>query len=266
MREAAALLRASWLTASTYRMNTVMSVAGMLFSAVPVYFMAQALQPVIASKIATQGDQYFAFVIVGLVTQAALTASLVSFPQAVTSSITTGTLEALLTTPAPWRSLFAGLALYRFAWTGVRMAVLLAAGVALGVHLVWGRALLAGAILLLIVVAHLPVGIVSAAMVVAFRTQGPLPQIVLALSALLGGIYYPTHIIPSWLRDISDVLPLTYGLRALRRVILEGWSLGAVAGDVAIVAGFAGVLLAVGLATFAAGLRYARRAGTLGQY
>jgi ABC-type polysaccharide/polyol phosphate export permease len=61
-------------------------------------------------------------------------------------------------------------------------------------------------------------------------------------------------------------MPLTYGLRALRGLLLEGASPAAVAGDVAVLAAFAAALLAAGALVFAAALRYARGAGTLAQY
>jgi ABC-2 type transport system permease protein len=121
-------------------------------------------------------------------------------------------------------------------------------------------------ILLLIVMAYFAIGLMAAAMVLAFRTTGPLPQVVLLLSGLLGGVYYPTSVIPSWIQSVSSVVPLTYGLRALRRVWLDGAPVGEVVPDVLVLAGMAIALLTLGIGIFAAGMRYARRAGTLAQY
>jgi len=114
--------------------------------------------------------------------------------------------------------------------------------------------------------AHLPFGLFGAALVLWFRTTGPLPKGVLAASGLLGGVYYPTQVIPAWLHTASAGLPLTYGLRSLRRVLLDGAPFSAVAGDLAILAAFATVLLALGAWTFDRALRDARRTGTLAQY
>ena len=60
---------------------------------------------------------------------------------------------------------------------------------------------------------------------IAFRTAGPIPRGIVLISTFLGGVYYPTHIVPGWLENISAALPLTYGLRALRRVLLDGAAL-----------------------------------------
>jgi ABC-2 type transport system permease protein len=266
MREALALLRASWLMQMSYRVDTLLSLTMAVATTIPVYFMTNALQPFLGPKIQTLGDRYFAFVIIGIITQAVLTAALFALPQAVTAGIANGTLEALLSTPARLSSVLTGLSLYSFAWTGVRIAIILAAAIVLGVHVRWEHALASILVLLLIIAAHVPVSILSAATVVAYRSPGPLPQIALAASALLGGIYYPTHVLPGGLRHAADLLPLTYGLRALRRVTLEGWSFAAVAPDVAILAAIGAGLLATSLLAFTAALRYARRTGTLAQY
>ena len=87
-----------------------------------------------------------------------------------------------------------------------------------------------------------------------------------ARSASVGGVYYPTSAIPSWLAHASQAIPLTYGLRALRRAFLDGAPLSAYAGDLAALCGFAIVLFAVALLAFSMAWNYARRAGTLAQY
>ena len=61
----------------------------------------------------------------------------------------------------------------------------------------------------------------------------------------MGGIHYPSHVIPSWIGQLAAVVPLTYGLRALRQLFLAGQPIAAVAGDLAVLAAFATVLLAV---------------------
>jgi ABC-2 type transport system permease protein len=46
--------------------------------------------------------------------------------------------------------------------------------------------------------------------------------IINALLFFPSGALYPVESYPKWLRAISDVDPLTYGLRALRDVLLRG--------------------------------------------
>ncbi|CAN5538273.1 hypothetical protein BH24GEM3_BH24GEM3_07850 [soil metagenome] len=266
MREALALVRASWLSAVSYRLSMAFSIAGLAAVVVPVYFVANALQPLLAEAIAGEGGQYFAFVLVGMITLNYLADAVQALPGAIRGGVNTGTLEALLSTPASLPSLLGGLTAYDFIWTSIRAAIFLLAGWVLGAEYAWDRVLSAVGILMLIVLSYLPFGLLTAAMVLAFRTTGPLPRLVLLLSGLLGGVYYPTTVIPSWLQYVSDAIPLTYGLRALRQVFLEGTPLAAVTADLAILAAFTVVLLAVSVWAFSSALQYARRTGTLAQY
>jgi ABC-type polysaccharide/polyol phosphate export permease len=266
MRDIVALVRASWLSATSYRVAMVWSFASLVAIVVPVYFVANALQPLMQDSIRSEGGHYFAFLLVGLVATQFVTASLTALPSAIQGGIGTGTFEALLSTRARLPALLIGLIGYRFVWTALRMIVLLAAGLLLGVSFAFERGFTALVILALIVVAHLPFGLLAAAMVLAFRTSGPFPQVVLALSGFLGGVYYPTHVIPSWIQYVSGALPLTYGLRALRRTLLEGLPLQSVAGDVFVLLAFAAALVLLSSWTFGLALSYAKRSGTLAQY
>ncbi|MFT5435055.1 MAG: hypothetical protein ACI9OJ_005772, partial [Myxococcota bacterium] len=48
MRSVLALLRASWLSATSYRLRILMSFSGLIFTVVPLFFVARALDPMVA--------------------------------------------------------------------------------------------------------------------------------------------------------------------------------------------------------------------------
>jgi ABC-2 type transport system permease protein len=266
VRKVLALIRAEGLAVFSYRLQTVVSFGGLLVSIVPLYFVAGALQPVMTKAIATEGHQYFGFLLVGTIAFLLLTTAVNALPEAVRSGIGRGTLEAMLATPTPLPVLLTGMIGFPLLWTIVRGAIMLVSAWVLGAHVVWARGLPALGILLLIALAHIPFAILCASLILAFRTAGPFPTVVLTVSGLLGGVYYPTQVIPSWLHHVSAFLPLTYGLRALRRTLLERASLGTLAPDLAMLVAFTVVLFVTSLVVFSWALRYARRAGTLAQY
>lgn len=257
------MLRASWLSAASYRLNLLFSLASLLASVVPIYFVAHAMQPLMGPAIRAEGEQYFGFVLVGMITLSLVATAVNTLPGSIGSGIANGTFEALLVTPSSMPALLTGMIAYGFAWTALRGGLLLLAGAVLGAQIAWSGLPFGIVILLLIVCAHVPFGLMAAALILFFRTSGPLPKAVLIVSGLLGGVYYPTHVIPSWIQHLSAAVPLTYGLRALRRTLLEGWPPSAVAADVATLIVMAVVLMALGCALFVSALRYARRAGTL---
>lgn len=266
MGEALALLRAQWLSAISYRTRLVFSILGVLVGVVPVYFVSRALQELVGDALVGEGSQLFAFLVVGTIALLFITSALTNLPAAIGSGISTGSWESLLATRGRVWGLLAGFSAYDLAWNSVKAAVLLGAAAALGASIEWSALVVATGIMVMIVLAYLPLGVVAAASTLAFRSATPLPRVALVASVFLGGVYYPTSVIPGWLRDLSSFIPLTYGLRALRRSLLEGWTLTQILPDLEVLLFFDAVLLLVATIAFSAALRHARRAGTLAQY
>jgi ABC-2 type transport system permease protein len=266
LRASIALTRASWRTAKSYRVSFVLSFASLLVTIVPVYFVANALQPFMASRIAEEGREYFGFVLLGTVMLTLISPALSSFSSAVSGGLSSGFFEALLVTPTSLPALLAGQTGYAFAWALARVVLLMIAGAFLGVDVHWLRLPEAVVILVPVIAAYAGVGLIAAALVVSFRTNAGTPQAILIVSTLLGGVYFPTSVLPAAVAPIAEWLPLTPGLRALRQTLLLGYPLSSVAGDLV-------QLLALTLACVVAGtlalrwsFAYARRAGSLSQY
>lgn len=267
MRVVWAFMRANWLAASSYRLAHVYSIFGLLFGIVPLYFVAKAIQPVAAGSVAGQGGDFFAFVVVGMVAQFFLMDAVNAVPGAVGSSISSGTFDTLVSVPTPLPVVYAAMSAYGFSWTIIRAMLTLGFAAVLGANVEWSRLALGFLILLILVLAYLPIGLLSAAMIVAFRTDGPIRTIVVIGSTLLGGVFWNPQVIPvALIRQLSAFVPLTYGLRSLRRVILEGTPFSQVMGDLGAMMLFVLILLPIGLLALRAAFDYARRAGTLAQY
>jgi len=260
------LFRAGWLTAASYRVRMIVSVLGMMLAVVPLFFVSRAMQPLMQQTIRNESPQYFGFLLIGMTCMTFLPLAVASVPNAVNSAINTGTFESLLETPMGIGAALAGLVSYEVVFVVLRSLFLMLAGAVLGAAIVWTRVPLAFVILCLIVAAHIPFGLIAAAGVLAFRTAGPLPQGVLVLSGLLGGVYYPTHVIPGWLETVANFVPLSYGLRALRQVLTlaqvdtQPWR------DVGVMMLASIPLWVIGGGAFAIALRRAQQNGNLSRY
>lgn len=266
MHAVLALLRAAWISATSYRVATILSFVSLLASVVPVYFIARAVEPLALESIRLESGDYFGFIVLGLATTYVILAATDALPGTLAGSIGSGTFEALLVTRTPLPVLLVGMCAYPVLHSVVNAIVVVLGAVLLGVRLDPLMLPAAAGIVVLLVAAHAAVGLVASALVLVFRTSGPLVTAVVAGSSLLGGVYYSTTAIPGWLQSLSGIFPLTYGLRAMRRLLLGGAPLEAVAWDVAMLALLAAVGLAGGVTAFAFALRHARRAGTLAQF
>jgi ABC-2 type transport system permease protein len=219
-----------------------------------------------APVIATEGVHYFAFLTLGIVATSVVAPALSSLPDAIAADLNSGFYEAVVSTPVGAGPVAVGLSGFAVLRSAVRGTILVFAGTLLGINLAWERLPEALVIVLLIVLAHFGISLVAGAMVIAFRTNVAIPQITLLASGLLGGVYYPTSVIPSWIANVSDVVPLAYGLRALRHTLLDGQGFSMVMDDLGVLIAFAAVLVAIGAMAYRAALYYARQAGSLAQY
>jgi ABC-type multidrug transport system permease subunit len=260
------MVRAAYLSAASYRVGLILSFVALAVSVVPIYFIAGAVQPLVEESISLEGGEYFGFVIVGLAATYLLTVSVSALPSALGGNLSSGTLEALLVTKTRLPVLLLGMVGYPLLLGTVRAVLLLVAGSIVGVGIAWQMLPAAAVIAALLVTTYLAVGLVAAALVLIFRTSGPLATAVTSASILLGGVYYSTSVIPAWLQDLSGLVPLTYALRAARMLLLGGASVGAVLADVIMLALFAVTLLAIGALSFIWALGHARRTGSLSQY
>lgn len=266
MRAVIALFRANMRSAMTYRLELVMALLSLVVMLTATYFTTRALQSTMSGRIRTEAGDYFSFVLVGMIAVTMVQSVVTTLPGAVAGGIRSGTLEAMLATPArlPW--LLAGMSAYSFTWSVMRCAVLLLGGLLVGAHVSWLAVPGELAVFALLLVPYVAIGVIASAAVLAFRTAGPLPQAVIAASTLLGGVYYPTHVIPGWLERVSAMLPLSYGLRALRQVLLTGGGLADIWPDLRMLLLMAVTGVALATAGFGLALQHARRNGTLAQY
>ena len=265
-RAAIELTRASWRTAKSYRVSFVLSFVSLLVTIIPVYFVANALQPFMASVIAEEGREYFGFVLLGSAMLAIVSPALSSFSSAVSGGLSSGFFEALLVTPTPLPALLAGQTGYAFLWAMARVILLMVAGVVLGVDVHWLRVPEGLLILGMTTAAYIGLGLIAAAFVVSFRTNATIPQVVLVLSTVLGGVYFPTSVLPPVVAPIAEWIPLTPGLRALRQTLLLGFPLSSVTDDLVKTIGLAMLCLLAGTVAVRWSFGYARRAGSLAQY
>src|SRR5205085_1841943 len=85
-------------------------------------------------------------------------------------------------------------------------------------------------------------------------------------SLVLGGVYYPVNVLPSWLNLIGQLLPLTHALELLRRSLLRGEGFAQLGGELAILAGLTLLLLPLGLLACQLAIRVARTDGSSSHY
>ncbi len=168
---------------------------------------------------------------------------------------TNGTLDRLLASPIKGSEIVAGYAM-AFSIVGmIQASILLIVGTLVFKIIIVGNPILAFVIVALLAIVSVSLGILlsSAAKREAQAVQF-IPLIVLPCF-LLAGIFWPVEAIPSFIRPLSYIIPPTYGVEAMRSVVLRGWGLEKIWLDIVILLAFAVVFLSASVRSLKRGAR-----------
>ena len=266
-RVALAFLERDLRSEMSYRLSFFLQFFSIFFSATMFYFVAQLLGEAATPYLEPYGGDYFSFVLIGIAFSGYLSVGLASFSRSLRTAQTTGTLEAMLTSPTGISTIVLCSSLWSYLMTTFRVLVYLTMGVAfLGVDLSRGNYPVALLILALTVVSLSSLGILAAGFIMVLKRGAPVTWIFRSLSSLLGGVYYPVTILPGPLQFLSRLLPITYSLRAMRLALLQGASFSTLAPEILALALFSLFFLPLSLLAFRYAVRRARIDGSLTHY
>src|SRR5438067_2230698 len=129
-----------------------------------------------------------------------------------------------------------------------------------------GAVIQATVIVVLGIPALYAIGALFAASVLRFGEVAPVVQLIRGMFVLACGITFPVAMLPLWAQVWAKILPPTYIVDDIRRILLRGDTIADVAGDVAIVLSLAVVTGILAVAVFRYLEMSARRTGMLGQF
>jgi len=244
----------------SYRLRVVTQTGAALFSLALFYFISRMVRP----EAMGSPDEYYAFVVVGLVILGVITSSLGTASQAVRQELVAGTFERLLVSPfGPVNSVLA-IMIFPFFNAIINGALMLTIGVIVfGLGLEWSTLALAIPVAIASGLAFAPFGILIAAAVLAFKAFGQAQSFIIAGLSLVAGIYFPVALLPDWIQWFSEVQPFTPAVDLMRLVISgssprpAGWV------ELAKLLGFAAVLIPVSVVGLRAAIDVGRRRGTI---
>lgn len=150
-----------------------------------------------------------------------------------------GTLERLMATPVTRLEVVLGYMIGFGFFALIQSAVILLFVIyVLGIHYVGNPALI------FLVEALLTIGSVNLGIFLSTYAKNELQivqfmPLVIFPQALLSGILVPVEEFPDWLQRVAYLLPLTYANTALRNVMLKGFTVSEIGGELAVLAGFA---------------------------
>jgi ABC-2 type transport system permease protein len=261
-----AFLQRDLRIAMTYRLSFVQSVLTLAIGLVSVDFVSRFVNEGSPPTLAEYDNDYFGFALVGMAIALFVQSIVGLFAGAVRSAQVTGTLDVILGSRTTCLTFLGGSALYGFLYAFVKLiAALLIGSLLIGPQPDSGGMLVAVAALVLTTAAFTGVGILSAAFVVLFKQREPFTAAFITLSLLLGGVLYPTSVMPSPLEQLANWLPLTHAVDAMRAALLQQQGFSTATEHLAVLLAFA-TLLPLGTIAFEFAVRSARASGSLSHY
>jgi ABC-2 type transport system permease protein len=212
---------------------------------------------------------YYTFVVLGIATMSVLGVTLNSFGGAMLNFVTQGQLEMFLVEPMPWRALPFALVPWPTFQAFITSGLMVVLSIPLGAEYSMSGVLPAIVIVFMGFAATLSIGILGASIKVLSKRTDPVLQLYTIAASVLSGAFFPIDLLPQWARALAWVIPHTYVIQALRRVLMpQGEVLpGPTAGQAILALGvFSLVMYPIALWVFGRALEYGRKIGALSGY
>ncbi len=262
-----AFLRRDVLSQFSYRLALVLDLLAILSSVATFYYVGRLFGPNASAAIERYGGDYFSFVLIGIAFSAYQGAGLRSFAQSIRQEQYLGTMEAVLAAPVSVPVFLLASAQWDFLYATLQAVVYVLAGALFfGLRFPDANLPAAATMLVLTLAACMSLGMLSAAFVVRFKRGDPVALLLLTVSELLGGVFFPVAVLPDWLRRLAQLVPMTHALEGLRLTLLKGAGLSQVYREASALGLCIVVFLPLGFWFFQRSLKAARRDGSLGHY
>lgn len=267
LRVAIAFVRKDHLEQVSYRFGLFVTTAGMILTVCFLAGLSSFVGDAIQDKLAGFEGNYLAFLLLGIGIYSYLDTAVRDLSSRLRAAQIQGTLEALLATRTRIPLILLAIPVHPFLRTTVKMSAYIGLGI-----LVFDQPIrVANPIALLGVFALTgltfgSIGVTFAALTLVFKRTEPLITAVTSSSALLGGVFFPTSILPTALQHAATLLPITPALEATRVSLLGAGSWASLGQPVSLLMIHTAIWVPTSVLVFRWALHRAMRDGSLGQY
>jgi ABC-2 type transport system permease protein len=203
-----------------------------------------------AEGVATGHTSYFDFIAPGVMAMTVMMSVMTGLPAAISQEKEVGTLDGMMVAPINRLSIIFGKTLAQTArglLQGVLILVL--ASLLFGVSIA-GSLPLVFALLLLGVFSFVGLGVVLTSFAKDQETAVMVMTTIMFPMLFLSGVFFPVQQMPWYMQTISKMLPLTYAVDALRRVMVLGAGIPEIATDLVALIAFGVVMIIIAVPVF----------------
>jgi ABC-2 type transport system permease protein len=251
---------------ASYKLGFLFRVCSPVFNVAIYYFIANVFSSAATPFLQPYGGSYFGFVVIGVAFSEYMAIGMSAIGESIREGQTTGTLELMLLSPTRLVITLFSSSLWSYVFATLRVAVYLLGGIALGMRLGNPNVLFALPVLLISIISFNALGLFAAGVIILMKRGDVVGWALRVSSVVLSGVYYPTGVLPGWLRLVGQALPLTHSLELLRRSLLLGDGLAQLWGELLILVALTLIILPLGALACNLAIRIARTDGSLSHY
>jgi ABC-2 type transport system permease protein len=258
-----------WKVFWRYPLNAVSQIFQPIIWITPVYFMGKAFSvngQALGFAAYSGTSDYMSFILLGTVLTNFILTVFWGMGYALKNDMDAGVLESNWLTPVPRLLILVGRTLSSLLVTAITSAIMLVIASALFGFKPTGNTLAAFLTAIPMLIGLYGFGFAFAAVVLLIREANTLVDVSSFLVQGFSGTNFPVNSLPTWLIPIALILPLTYGLDAVRGLLLQSDTLLPIPLEIAILIVFMFVMLWFGAWVFYRVERRVRTLGTLGQH
>lgn len=249
-------MKRDMISFSTYKTNIVILILTALFGALSFAFLGTSATSQTVMDL--YGMNFTTYLIIGVAFSTYLNQALTL----VQKTINPWALEEVLVSPTRLSTFIIGSSIWGFVWSTAVVVVYLAIGV-----LVFGVNLSVNIVGTLLVLAlgigtFLGFSMIGAGILIVTKQGDPVTAFITLATSLFGNVLFPPQIMPPFLQAIAYIIPQYYFFTSIR-LMLTGWTIGAVLPYILILALECAIIVPLGYGVYAWCLKTARKNGTL---
>jgi ABC-2 type transport system permease protein len=195
-------------------------------------------------------SSYFDFIAPGIMAMTVMMSVMTGLPAAISQEKEVGTLDGMMVAPINRLSIILGKTLAQTARGLLQGVLILALSVILFGVSIQGNILLVFGLLLLGVFSFVGLGVVITSFAKDQETAMMLMMTLMFPMMFLSGVFFPIQQMPWYMQAVSKFLPLTYASTALRKVMVLGAGIPAIATELTVLIVFGVIMTAIAVPVF----------------
>jgi ABC-2 type transport system permease protein len=264
-----AIAKKDWKKYWRYPLNAITTIFQPVIWLTPVYFMGMAF----SVNGQAQGfaeysgtPDFMSFILIGTLLTNFINSIFWGMGFSLKEDMDDGVLESNWLTPIPRQIILIGHSLTNLTVTTITSTLMLVAAALLFGFRVNGDVLKSFLPIIPMMVGLYGFGFAFAALVLVMREANTMVDMTSFLLGIFSGTNFPVNALPRWLLPVALAIPLTYGLDAVRGILLKIPTILPIQWELALLVAFMFVMLWLGNWAFNSLERTVRKWGTLGQH